>query len=190
MKNTFSVLFLVTFILIFLDSSYTIHSKNRDIENSLSPQAKSMFLIENAFYAYFPQKPILINHINSGGIEFLFYSNNDFDNSIFYNAAYGIWDSHVKKSLRNETLKNMMNGEISSLNGQLLSLQETNVNGEEAIIFSYKYEAGGAKRLKYKVLVQLKNTTCSWGLHGIIGKSDRSAKEIFYKKLTSFTLIK
>ncbi|MCF6271381.1 MAG: hypothetical protein L3J41_16845 [Melioribacteraceae bacterium] len=162
--------------------------KNRNRITSLFPNENSVYLIENAFYAYFPQKPTLYNQIENKGIEFLFYSYNDFNNSLFFNAAYGIWQSSIKKSQRNIILENLMNGEINSLSGVLLTHNKTNFNGENAIVFSYKYEAGGAKRLKFKIFIQLEKTTCSWSIHGIVGQSEQRAKKIFYKKLNDFKL--
>lgn len=185
-KNTF-----VFFLFIILFTMFSLNmGRSRNRIKSLFSNENSVYLIENAFYAYFPQKPLLYNQIENNGTEFLFYSFNDFNNSLFFNAAYGIWQSSFKKSQRNIILENLMNGEINSLNGILLTHNKININGENAIVFSYKYEAGGAKRLKFKIFVQLGKTTCSWSIHGIVGKSEQRVKEIFYKNLNDFKLIR
>jgi hypothetical protein len=175
-----------TTILVFI--FLTSCSEKQQIEQIY--KSADLHKIGNYFYAYFPQKPVFFDSYKNDIVDHTFYAYEDYDNLVFYNAAYGLLTNPISKSQRIATLKDFANGEVNSTKGHLIKSQSLIIDNENAIIFSYTYEASGLKRLKYKAVILLNNTICSWGVHGIIDKSDQVAKDIFYSKLKFFEPIK
>ena len=146
--------------------------------------------IGNYFYAYFPQKPVFFDSIKNDTVDLTFYVYEDYDKLLFYNGSYGILTNSISKSKRIANLEGFVKGEVQSTKGHLIKSENIIIDGENAIVFSYRYEASGYKRLKYKAVILLNNKIYGWGVHGVIDKSDQAAKDIFYSKLKFFEPIK
>lgn len=148
----------------------------------------SVYTIEKKFEAVFPSNPKFVGELGEGKEKHRSYNAADESNLIIYTATYQVGKTRFKKSDVPVALKNYVKGLALSVDGKVVDYSYKIVNGHESAVYSMKYQLQGVSLRKYGIVSYKDGHFYLWSVQDLPSMSKQSAKVIFNKYLTNFSV--